>query len=708
MNIKKDILWRVYLVYIVICLGGAMILFKAFQIRYFETLKDGRSWVEYDREVRKTKQERAIEPMRGNVYAEDGNVLATSYPIYEIRFDPMAANDDTFDYYIDSLAFTLSKYFKRRSKEEEKERLLKAKVEGKRYVLINRRVTYPQLKEVKKFPLFKKGTFAGGFIIIQKNKRIKPFNRLAHRTIGYVREGVAVGLEGYYNSLLSGVPGRRWEQKVAGGKWIPINDENIVDPVPGSDLYTTLDTYIQDIADNALGKAMMKHKADHGSVIVMEVATGKIKALANLAKTKNGDYFESYNFAIGEGTEPGSTMKLMSTLALLEDGFMNPNDSIDVGNGSVVFYDKVLHDSDKKSHGKLSMREAFAKSSNVYFAKALDSAFRDRPHEYIKFLRQAGLHGRTGVDIKGEPLPFIKDPSFTDHKDKKAWTGITLPWMSIGYELKITPIQMLNLYNAVANGGKLMRPYLVNQVVQDGDLIEGIAPRVLSERICSKKVQAQLEEMMLLPVEDEKGTARNIRNKHFRIAGKTSTCKIAKKGNYGKVYQASFAGYFPADDPIYSCIVVVNAPTQGGYYGSSVAAPVFSEIAEKVYSKKILAEHNVHNVVKADHFPYVKSGKVEDIEALCDEYNLNKNIVTNKDWVKPYSENGALNVKERSVINSLVPDVKGLGVKDALFLLENQGLKVKIVGRQVGKVRRQSIHPGVKARSGLIIELVVS
>lgn len=708
MNIKKDILWRVYMVYIVICLGGFLILFKAFSIRYFETLEDGRSWVEYDREVRKTKQEREIEPMRGNIYAADGNVLATSYPVYEIRFDPMAAKDDTFDYYIDTLAYTLSKYFKKRSKAQEKQRLLNAKVEGNRYLLINRRVTYPQLKAVKQFPLFKKGTFAGGIIVIQKNKRIKPFNRLAHRTIGYVRQGVAVGLEGYYDSLLSGVPGRRWEQKVAGGKWIPINDENIVDPVPGSDLYTTLDTYIQDIADNALAKTMMKHKADHGSVIVMEVATGEVKALANLAKTENGDYFESYNFAIGEGTEPGSTMKLMSTLALLEDGFMDLHDSIDVGNGSAVFYDKVLRDSDKKSRGKLSMRDAFAKSSNVYFAKALDSAFRQRPHEYIKYLRQAGLHNRTGVDIKGEPLPFIKDPSYTDHKDKKAWTGITLPWMSIGYELKISPIQMLNLYNAIANGGKLMRPYLVSKIVQEGNTITEFEPRVLSEHICSKKVQEKLEDLLILPIENEKGTARNIKNNHFKIAGKTSTCKIAKRGSYSKVYQASFAGYFPADDPIYSCIVVVNRPTTSGYYGGIVAAPVFKEIAEKVYARKILAEHHIGNLVKADHFPYVKSGKKEDVESLCDAYGLDHQIFTNKDWVKPFSENGLLKVDDRSVINTLVPNVRGLALKDAMYLLENQGLKVKITGKQVGKVRQQSISPGVKARNGLVIELVVS
>lgn len=706
MNVKKDILWRVYLVYGIVCLVGLLIIARAFYIRYFEKLDDGRTWVEYDQEIRKTKQEREIIPLRGNLYSEDGKVLATSYPVYEIRFDALSPSDKDFNELKDTLAEVLSGYFKRRSTQEELDRLLKARVEGSRYMLIARRVTYPQLQEIKEFPLFKKGKYKGGFIVIQQNKRIKPFNRLAHRTIGYVRENVAVGLEGYYDSLLSGVNGRRWEQKIAGGKWIPITDENIIDPVPGSNLHTTLDSYIQDIADNALWKAMEKHQPRHGCVIVMEVATGKIKAISNLARTERGDYFESFNFAVGEKAEPGSTMKLMSAMALLEDGFMDISDSIDIEDGTTTFYDRTLRDSDKKAGGMLSFKDAFAKSSNVFFAKALDSAFKDRPHEYIKYLRQGGLHNRAGVDIKGEPDPNIKDPAVTNHKDPKAWTGITLPWMAIGYELEVAPIQMLNLYNAIANDGKLMRPYLVRRIEQDGNLLEDIQPRVLNKAICSEKTLNKLQTMMEMVV--SQGTAKNIKNKYFKIAGKTSTSLLTtKKPKDYKGYQSGFAGYFPADKPIYSCIVVVNAPRQAGYYGNIVAAPVFSEIAQKVYAKKILDEHDIQTETTEGHLPYVKTGNKKDIDQLYAGYQIQTKIQTNKDWIQPVVKEGEVRAYERTVVESLVPNVRGMGLKDALYLLENEGLQVQIVGKGIGKVRSQSIKGGTKVRNGIKIQITV-
>lgn len=720
MNIKKDILWRVYVVYGLICLFGFIIIVKAVSVRYFETTDDGRTWMEYDQEVRKTKKEKKIEPLRGTLFSEDGRVLATSYPLFEIRFDALAPSDKDFNENIDSLSIVLAGYFGRRSAEAWKDKLQNARIEKQRYVLLGRRVTLPELKKVKKFPLLEKGAFKGGRIIIQQNRRIKPFENLAHRTIGYVRpdvykdsklveRGFKVGLEGYYDSLLAGKEGLRWEKKVAGGKWMPLGDENIVDPIQGADVYTTLDAYIQDIAHAALEKAVTKHKADHGSVVVMEVATGKIKAVSNLAITENENYFESFNFAIGEGTAPGSTMKLMSSLALLEDGFMTLEDSVDIGDGTATFYERVLHESDKKAHGWVDFRTAFATSSNIFYARAIDSAFRDRPHEYIKYIKRTGFHRPTGIDIKGESMPFIKDPANRDHKDARSWTGITLPWMAIGYELEVTPLQMLAFYNAVANDGKMMKPYLVSQIKQGNDVVYEEEGRVIVNSICSDKTLKDLQELTKLPPIHEKGTARSLRNPYFPIAGKTSTAKIkGKKGTYGKVYQSSFAGYFPADNPLYTCIVVVNAPKQYGYYGATVAGPVFKEIAEKVYSRKILAEHDLDTKSYDEHHPYVKWGNVSDVQELCSEYEIDCQMSTNKEWVKVREEEGKVYIQDREIVEDFVPNVIDLGLKDAVYLLENSGLKVKITGKGIGKVRKQSVRPGAKIRTGLIIEIEVS
>lgn len=706
MNIKKDILWRVYLAFGIICLAGLLVILKSFSIQFFEKV-EGKTWKEFAQDV--TKADRAIPALRGNVYSEDKNLLATSYPVYELRFDAVSSSDANFYLEVDSLAEVLSNYFGKRTKEEELQRLQEAREKGSRYLLIARKVTYPQFQEIKEFPLFRLGKYKGGFIKIQKNKRIRPFNRLAHRTIGYVREDISVGIEGNYDSLLSGVEGRRWEQKIAGGKWIPISDHNLIDPIDGADLQTTLDTYIQDIADNALIKALEKHKADHGCVVVMEVSTGKIKAISNLGVMPSGNYGELYNYAVGESTEPGSTMKLATLIAALEDGNIKIDDSVNIGNGSIDWYDRTMRDSDHKVSGSFTVKQSFANSSNVALSKIAVENFSKDPAKFVSYLKQIGLTDKVGIDIKGEPMPYVKDPS-----DKKSWTGITLPWMSTGYELTMVPIQMLSLYNAVANGGRKMRPYLVSKITQNGKE-EVVKPVVLIDQICSKKTLRDVR--LCLESVVSNGTASNIKSKHYQIAGKTSTALIAdKKHGYKssqsrrKVYQASFAGYFPADNPKYSCIVVVNAPSNGVYYGGYVAGPVFKEISDKIYAKKIMMEDRLSELAnnKEWRIPYVKVGKASDIAGVYEFFHVQNVGVADADWVKPSSNKYEVTYKERDMTTSLVPNVLGMGLRDGVYLLENWGLSVKVTGKGVGKIRQQSLRPGSKIIKGREIEIKVS
>ncbi len=705
-DLKKDIAWRVYLTYFLVCLFALAIFVKAASIQLLEG-------EELKKKVQNlTLREMNIEAVRGNIYATDGSLLATSVPIYEVRFDPNAdaITEELFYEHIDSLAWHLSNLFQDKSLSAYRQMLVNARKEGQRYKLIRRNVKYTELKELKNFPIFRRGRYKGGLIYIQQNKRQRPFQVLAARTIGYEREGVSpVGLEGAYSEVLSGVDGKRMMQKISGGVWMPVGDENEIEPEDGRDIYTSIDVNLQDVAESALLKQLQKHKADHGCVVLMEVKSGAIKAIANLKRTKEGSYYEGYNYAIGESTEPGSTFKLPALITALEDGYIDMEDIIDCGDGSKQYYDRTMFDSnhDDGGWGKITVKRVFEVSSNIGMAEIISRAYAQTPQKFIDGLDKMGLRKPLGIEIAGEGKPFIKN---TDHE---TWSGISLAWMAHGYEVQQTPLQILTYYNAVANDGKMVKPKFVEKITQGRKVVEEIPTTVLNEKVCSQetidKVKMALEGVV------ENGTASNLRNADYKIAGKTGTAQIANK-NYGYSYQsrvshqASFVGYFPADNPQYSCIVVVNAPSQNVYYGNLVAGPIFKEVADKVYANSL----EMHDPLKkaksylaASPIPYSKHGKKSDIEKIFSDLNIPMSSkAKDADWIVTQTGDSSVTIAPRVVHERLVPNVVGMGLRDAIFLLENHGLQVKVEGR--GMVKEQSILPGRTVKEGMQIKIQLS
>lgn len=697
MSIKKVILWRIYLAFFVFCVVGVAVVGKAFKIQTVE----GEHWRSLADSTFTAYV--PIDAERGNIFSEDGRLLATSLPYFEVRFDVNAdaLTDEKFYEEVGDLAQAMANYFGDKSAAQYKQYLIKARKAGQRYLLIRKNVTYPELQAIKEFPIFNRGRYKGGIIAIQHNKRVMPFKMLAHRTIGYVRDEVQpVGLEGMFDEELAGVRGKRLMQKIAGGTWIPVNDEDEIRSENGNDIVTTIDINLQDVVESALLKAIKQHNADHGTCIVMEVATGKIKAIANIGQTKEDTYWEDYNYAIGEGTEPGSTFKLASLLALLEDGYISTGDSIDLELGRREFYDRVMKDSEKHDLRNVSIKHAFEVSSNVAFAKLIDQYYQHQPEKFTEHLEKFGLYEKTGVEIKGEAAPYIKKAGDAH------WSGVTLPWMAVGYELTLTPLQTLMLYNTVANGGYPVKPYLVSEIQKNGKTVEKFHPERSNKRICS---EATLNDAMeLLKGVVENGTASHLYSGNYLIAGKTGTAQIARNNRYGKEYQASFAGFFPADNPKYSCIVVINSPKNGVYYGGWVAGPVFREVADKIYAHSLdmHQDNNKYETFIAERIPYLKIGYKNDATAIYKELGVNCDGNTDGTWVTYQREGNTMKLLEKKHVDNLVPNVRGMGLKDAIYLLENAGLKVSISGK--GRVREQSLSPGSKAIKGKKIEIVLS
>jgi len=684
---KKDILRRIYLVYFLICLFGIAVLGKVLVI----DLVEGEYWREQAQQS--TIIYKDIPAVRGNIYADDGSMLATSIPLYEVRMDlnAEALTDAVFDKEIDSLSIRLSQLFPSKSELDYKRELTIARENGERYHLIRRRVKFTELKKMKTFPLFRKGRYKGGFISTQQNKRERPFRLLAARTIGYDRVGVQpVGIEGAYRDKLGGRSGKRLMQKISGGVWMPINDENEIEPIDGFDVHTTIDINIQDVAENALLEQLTKHDAHHGSVILMEVATGEVKAIANLQRDDDGDYYEYYNYAIGESTEPGSTFKLASLMALMEDGYVRLTDSIDCENGVKEFYGVEMHDSKEGGFGKVTVQRAFEVSSNIGVMKLIQKYYSADPQKFINRLVAMNLDKPVGLEIAGEGKPYVKNP-----KDE-SWSRISPLWMSIGYEVEQTPLQTLSLYNAVANNGVLVKPKFVKAISKRGEVLEEIETEVLQESICSESTIRQAQKMLEGVVEN-KGTAGNLKTGNYKIAGKTGTAQIANAKGYGKKksYQASFAGYFPADNPKYSCIVVVNAPSGRTYYASHVAGPIFKEIADKVYATSIEIHDALAPIPYAANtgIPVSQNGHQKDLQLVFKVLDVPTNVSSqDNEWAVTLTGKDTVDVKRRRMVKNQVPNVVGMGIRDAVYLLENEGLTVRIQGK--GTIKKQSIAPG--------------
>lgn len=703
MSAKDNILIRVYMAFFMLVLCGLAVMFQAFRIQVVQ----GDTWRSMADSL--STEFRTIEAKRGNVYTETGRLLATSLPYFEIGMDPNveALTDDVFDAHVDSLALMLSQQFGDRSPAAYRNLLVTARRTGKRYVRLQGKIGFNDLQAVKTFPLFREGKYGGGLIINESKQRHYPYGILAHRTIGYVREGpgsFSVGIEQAFDPVLRGVDGKQLMQKIAGATWKPINSDADIEARNGRDVITTIDIEIQDAAEDALERTLRAHNARHGCVIVMEVATGKIRAIANLGLQADSTYFETYNYAIGEATEPGSTFKTATLMALLEDGLIELTDTVDITGGQVRYGSAVMKDSEWHPYRKVSVAKAFEISSNVGISKVARKHYGSDPSRFIARLRAFGLDRKTGIEIRGEAEPFISSP------DYDGWSRLSVPWISVGYEVKLAPLHVLAFYNAIANGGTLMKPYLISAIEEYGKTQETFEPTVLSGQICSQETVEALTRLMVGVVDS--GTARSIHSAHFEIAGKTGTAQIADANRgYQKVYQSSFAGFFPANNPTYSCIVVVNSPRNGVYYGGSVAAPVFREIADKIYTSNPSLFETVVDSTDEQAQPLEVKGDLEDILTLAGTLGLHTDYADGVNtgehtlvrWTVTGDSSQLAPVKPGSP--RTVPDVRGMGLRDALPLLEHAGLKVEVQG--VGKVRQQTLVPGQSCQKGQVITLIL-
>ncbi len=703
MDVKKDILWRVYLCFIGIIVLGVVVLGRAFYIQNVQ----GKYWRSMSDSLHLRYM--PINAERGSIYSEDGNMLSTSIPVFDIYIDFGAEGlrekkGKRFYDNIDSLSISLAGLFNDATPDSYKKQLSAAYKNEDRYFLLRRKISFEQYKQLRDFVLVKEGRNKSGFIIDVRDSRVNPYVLLANRTIGLSRGDTSknVGLERTYDSLLKGQTGQRLMRYMA-GVYVPVDGAEI-EPENGKDIITTLDTYMQDVAENALMKMMVMNNSLHGTCIVMETATGKIKAIANLGKRPDGEYMEDYNYGIGKKTEPGSIFKLATLLALLEDKHVDTNTIVDCEGGSKLFYGLRIRDSHLGT-GRISVKEAFARSSNVAFAKLAEQYYHNNPKQFYNHLHHLRLDTATGVDIVGQAFPLIKKPG------GKFWGTTTLPFMAHGYEELITPLHMLMVYNAVANNGTMMKPYLVNSVRDMGVDVKTFSPKVLVEKICSDETLEKLKACLLEVVESEHGTAHSLRTEMYSFAGKTGTAVTAldNKGynKANKIYQSSFIGFFPANKPKYSIAVVIQNGNESRLaYGGVVSAPVFREVADKIYASNISNSPFFRASEVVDSSAYSYYGLKNDINKILSVLNMPYlDSAAAGYWrsLDMYDNKIVLNAINNPAQPATTPKVLGLGLKDAVYMLENYGLRVTAAGR--GKVIYQSLPEGTTFTKGQTINI---
>ena len=663
----KHISYRIYLVAFSIFLMTIAITFKLTRIQWSEG--------DYYRKLAKERTVRnfVIPANKGNIYSADGSLLATSIPNYNIRFDAVAPKGIDFEKNVKPLSDSLAKMLGKPSSFFHTQ-LRMARANKNRYLLITRDLSYTEYIKIKSFPLFNLGANKGGMITEQETVREHPIGKIAERTIGYDRideSGIRVGkgIEWSFRKYLNGKDGKVLKQKIAKGQWKPIRDVNEVDPQDGYDVISTIDVYIQDIAHHALLKQLKEFKAEHGCVVVMETKTGKIKAISNLGKLKETDstYFETTNYAIAESHEPGSTFKLVDMIALLDDHKVDTSKVYDSKGGIITYGNDKVRDSHDGGYGKISLARGFEVSSNTIMVQAVYENYKSNPQEFIDRISNMGLDKPLGLPFKGEGKPIVHKPG------EKGWNRNTLPWMAFGYSVAMTPLQTLTLYNAVANNGEMVKPQFVSEIKEWNKTIKKYDKEVINPKICSdetiKKLKAVLQNVV------KKGTGSKLYSKDFSMAGKTGTAQAnyGKNGGNDKHYISSFVGFFPAEHPKYSCIVVVHKPNTSGnnYYGADVAGPVFKRIAQKIFTDSP-STNEIKNLNK----------KISKQEVAYDDYKI----------------------KSNSEIK-VIPNLKGMSGMDAVALLGNLKLKVKVIG--VGKVKKQSIPAGesLDKNKTIILEL---
>lgn len=695
MNIKKSILLRVRVAFLFVLLFAVAIVAKIAYIQFAE----GSKWRAMGERI--SFDFRKVKATRGNIYSDNGSLLATSLPFYKVAFDATLAKDEVFRKGVDSLAIHLAAFFKDRPAREYKQMLIDARATGKQYIVLSRKqIDFQDKKRMMQWPIFREGRLRGGVIFERVDVRYKPFANLSQRTIGYINENEkGAGLEYSFNEQLGGRDGYAYYQKIAGGVWKPVFDANNVKAVNGLDLQTTLDINLQDVAETALHKAMRQHNADDGLVVVMEVKTGEVKAISNLSSDGKGNFREKFNFATGGLFEPGSTFKLVTMIALLEGTPVELTDSIDTGDGSFMFYNVTVRDHEEGGLGVVTVQEAFEHSSNVAMARLADRHFGVNPKKFIDFVDKLRLSEPLGIQIAGEPQPKIKRPG------EKGWSGISLPWMAYGYGFEITPLHTLALYNAVANDGVMIKPIFVRSVRKADKEAIRYKTEVINKKICSDETLEKLKVMLEGVV--QRGTAKSIKGAHYRIAGKTGTAQILENGRYTKKYITSFVGYFPADAPKYSAIVLIKNPRGWYQYGSNVAAPVFKEIADNIYARDISLHQPMAQLTfeKSPAFPVIRAGYRQDLIMLCNTLGLSNQALTDEEWVRSSLGGPGILWRPNTTGKDIVPDVRGMTFRDALYLLEQSGLTVFYEGK--GRVKEQSLAPGRKIAKGdrIYIEL---
>jgi len=685
MTEKKAIFLRVMLISSLIVIAAVAIFIRLWSVQL--DLSDS---VALNDPVIKLRE---IPSPRGNIYDVNGNLLATSMPVYTIAIDATQATDTLFENNYRDLAAGLSEIFGDMTSDQYARKLRQSRRNHKQYLKLRSGVRYSDLQKVKALPILKEGRYDGGFVYTQQTKRTKPFGYLCDRTIGYGREVSDVGIEKAYDHYLKGHNGKQLMQKINGDIWKPLSNTQDVEPISGSDVYSTIDIRIQDIAQTALLKSLEKYEAENGSVILMEVKTGAIRAMSSLERTNEDKYAEKFNYAIGAAYEPGSTFKLASLLVALEDEKVDTAQIVDTKNGAFKFYDRIMKDSNyhRGGHGKISIGKAFEVSSNIGIARTIEDHYKDDPQRFVDRLARLGVSDKLDFELLGEAAPSIKNTN------DQTWSLVSLPWMAFGYELKMTALQILALYNAVANNGELVKPRLVERVQRGEKILEAKEIEILKPSICSEATINILQDLLVGAVKD--GTASNIYSKKYSCAGKTGTAKIASEGSYGSEYRASFAGYFPAEDPKYSCVVVVSKPKKEiGFYGNIVAAPVFEELRDLLF-----AEEAIETPMIAKAFDYDYMGKAQELNDIHEVLEYKKYSGTQKNiWLKSDKKLfEPLNFEEGEM-----PNVKGMSAMDALYLLENLGLDVELQGK--GKVKKQSLKAGNKISENQKIQLSLS
>lgn len=703
METKKDILWRVYLCYLGMIALAAIIMVKIFFIQQV----DGHYW----RSMADSLHDRymTIDAERGTIFSAEGRMLSTSIPYFDIRMDFMADglrenNGEKFKKNLDSLSYCLSHLFKDKSTYQYKQILTQAYRHKERYFLLKKNITFEQYDTLRNFPLFRLGRNNSGMIGEQNEKRINPFGLLANRTIGLWRDNAPnIGLEATYNKYLKGTDGKRLMQRIAGGVYIPLEGYQI-DPENGKDIVTNIDVNIQDIAENALYNELVSNEATHGTCVVMEVKTGKIRAIANLGLQKDGSYAEDYNYAIADAAEPGSVFKLATLISLLSDHYITINSPIEIST-DYRFGNRVMHDAEHHPTEVVSVKQALEMSSNVGFSKLAYMYYNNDPQKFVNDLKRLGMDQKTGIDLEGEVKPVIVTPK------SRTWSNTALPWMSIGYEVLQTPIRLLTLYNSIANNGVMMKPYLVNSIEQYGKVIKQFEPTVINPKVCSDTAVREIQSALEGVVESKEGTAHLVLdNPYYKVAGKTGTAQVANgpHGYADHIYQATFCGYFPADHPMYSIIVtILNKPHAAHIYGASVAAPVFKAIADKLYALNFEKQVPQQPRPLFDSTLQIKGGETDELKTIFSRLGL---PVSQDNVNQPYSNatanNQQINLKPVIINKGTVPDVRGMGLKDALYLLESAGLKVSIQGK--GKVISQSLQPGQAIGQNNLIAIQLS